>query len=199
MDRKERIEKEKKLVKEAKKNVSAFGELYDLYFDDIYLFIAYKIGSKHDAEDLTALTFEKAMTKIGGFEWKGYTFGSWLYTIARNTVLDEYKKKKITLSVEEVVTYTADDEVESLSEQTDRKIQTVRLMKTVGLLPEDQQEVIYFRYIKELNIKETMKITGRTIDSVKSLSKRGLKKLKELMRESDKILDPDFFGTEVET
>ncbi|MBD3363041.1 sigma-70 family RNA polymerase sigma factor [Candidatus Dojkabacteria bacterium] len=175
------LEEEKKLVEKAKDDANAFGTLYDMYIDDVYLYIFYKIGNEHDAEDLTARTFEKAMKAMQGYEWRGYTFGAWLYTIARNLILDRYKKKKLSISVEDVMTFTADVEIERVDEKAEREINAQKLMKKIAELPENQREVIYLRYVKELTIAETMEITGRSIDSVKSLAKRGLKKLRELM------------------
>ena len=54
-------------------------------------------------------------------------------------------------------------------------------MKALGNLSEDQQEIVLLRYIQGFSIKETMRITGKTNDSIKSLSKRALAQLKKLL------------------
>lgn len=172
------LKKEKKLIEKAKKDKEAFGLLYDLYVDDVYRFVLYKVRNKHLAEDIVSETFEKAIKKMRSFRWQGFRFSSWLYTIARNLVIDNSRKSKIEVSFEEIFSFTRDEEVESLEDKTDRKIHLKKLARELDKLSKDQQEIIYLRFIKELTIKETMDITGRTIDSVKSLSKRALKNLK---------------------
>ncbi len=170
---------EKKLVERAKRSINAFGKLYDLYVNEIYKYILYRVGRVEDAEDLTALTFEKAMRSIESFEWQGFKFSSWLYKIAHNLIVDEYRKKKQYLSVEEIAEFTADEENESVAEEAGKNIDIERLMKEVAKLSDEQREIVYLRYIKELSIQETMDITGKTIDSIKSLAKRAIKILKD--------------------
>ncbi len=168
---------EKKLVKQARKSAEAFGKLYDIYFAEIYTYLSFKVG-KHLAEDLTSQTFENALVKIKDFKWKGYSFGSWLYKIAHNLVIDEYRRQNenvVTLDGNELTIQSEDlgpDEIAEL------KIETKNLLDAMEDLSSEQREIIYFRYIKELTIEETMQITGKSIDSVKSLSKRALHALK---------------------
>src|SRR3989338_7246444 len=73
---------------------SAFGLLYDGYQPKIYRFILVKVGHREDAEDLTHQIFLKAWQHVDDYEPRGLPFGSWLYQIARNQIVDFYRTKK---------------------------------------------------------------------------------------------------------
>lgn len=75
----------------------AFGILYKKYMNDIYCFILYKIGKPNITEDLTDETFLRAwenLPRIYDNENKLDNFRAFLYRIARNLVIDLYRKKK---------------------------------------------------------------------------------------------------------
>ena len=79
---------EKQLVEQAKESLQAFDALYEHYLPKIYAYILNRVANKEVAEDVTSKTFIKAMTKIQSFDYKGYTFGAWLYKIAQNNIID---------------------------------------------------------------------------------------------------------------
>lgn len=173
------LEKEKALVIRAKSSAEAFGKLYDIYVDDIYRYVLYRVGSVEDAEDITALVFEKALKTIASFEWQGYRYGAWLYKIAHNLIVDKYKKNKEEVSFEGLDFEIEDSESKDHLENVLDAVDIEKLHKAIGNLNEEQREIIYLRYIKELSIQETMEITGKSIDSVKSLAKRAMERLRE--------------------
>src|SRR3990172_5462427 len=70
------------LVELAKDNKDAFGELYERYVTKIYNYIYYRTGNPHDAEDLTARVFFRAMAHIKNYTERGVPFQAWLYRIA---------------------------------------------------------------------------------------------------------------------
>ena len=93
------LEQETELVERAKKDLKAFGELYDLYFPKLYGFIVYMVGNQAEAEDIVSNAFEKAMLNIDKYEYRGVRFGAWLFRIAKNLVYDR-GKVKATVSIE---------------------------------------------------------------------------------------------------
>lgn len=172
------IEEEKKLVKLAKKDLRAFSELYNLYVKKIYSFVVYMTGNHTEAEDIVSETFEKAMLNIDKFEYRGYSFGAWLFKIAKNLVYDKSKGKK-NLSLEDIQEIIRDDtyKPEDIAEKRETSDQ---IHKLLFKLKDEQREVMILRYIEEYSIREVCQITGRSEDSVKSLAKRALSNLKQL-------------------
>ena len=66
------------LVERAKKDPAAFGVLYETYVKKIYNYIYYRTGNHHDAEDLTARTFYRALSNMDGYENRGVPFSAWI-------------------------------------------------------------------------------------------------------------------------
>src|SRR6266498_5126855 len=78
-----------RLVIEAKGgNTAAFAGIFDEYAAPIYRFIASRVKSPSDAEDLTQLVFVKALEALPRYEARGIPFGGWLFRLARNAVVD---------------------------------------------------------------------------------------------------------------
>lgn len=172
---------EKALIEKAKKDMDSFAKLYDLYVDDVFRFVYFRIGHKEEAEDITARTFEKAIKNIKNFKWKGYSFKTWLYVIAKNIIIDNFKSQKVTISIEQLNFDMRDEESRTVEEITEVKINNELMMKGLMELSEEYKEILILRYIEEMSIKEVMEITGKTLDAVKSLTKRALKRLKEVI------------------
>ena len=64
----------------------AFDRFYDKYHDRIFAFAYWRTGDEDAATDVTAETFLTAWEKRGRFRWQGYTFGAWLFQIARGVI-----------------------------------------------------------------------------------------------------------------
>lgn len=83
------VKQERGLARQAQRDAEAFAALYDRYFPRIYAYIAYRVGSRELAEDLTAAIFERAFRNLADFRPRGDgSFSSWFYRIARNAVAD---------------------------------------------------------------------------------------------------------------
>ena len=70
----------------------SFGKLYDLFYTKIFRYVAYKVGNREDAEDITAEVFIRMLKSINSFSFQGHPFSSWLFRIARNMVVDYFRK-----------------------------------------------------------------------------------------------------------
>src|SRR3989344_7692880 len=88
---------EKILTLAIRGKASAFGSLYDHYQPRIYRFVAIKVGRREEAEDLTHQVFLNAWQSISGYKHLGHPFSSWLYKIARNSIIDNARTKKETI------------------------------------------------------------------------------------------------------
>src|SRR5439155_22791832 len=79
---------EERLVDEAQRDPRRFGVLYERNFDLVYAFVARRVPSRLEAEDVTATVFYKALANLAGFEWRGVPFAAWLVRIAANEIVD---------------------------------------------------------------------------------------------------------------
>jgi len=72
------------------KNV--FAELYEKCMPRVFRYIYYRIGDMQQAEDLTSMVFEKALTGFGGYRPQKASMPTWLFAIARNAVIDYWRR-----------------------------------------------------------------------------------------------------------
>jgi RNA polymerase sigma-70 factor (ECF subfamily) len=73
----------------------SFAAAYDDHVWDVYGFFAYRTGSRADAEDLTQLTFERALRAWNRFDPSRSSVRTWLLTIAKNLLIDDHRKTRI--------------------------------------------------------------------------------------------------------
>ena len=71
----------------------AFGLLYGRYIDRIFNYVYSRTGNLHDAEDLTARVFQRAMNHIQNYTDRGVPFSAWLYRIAHNLVANWHRDR----------------------------------------------------------------------------------------------------------
>ena len=75
----------------ARTDPRAFERLYDAYFPRVYAYVRYRVAGRHDAEDIVAGVFLRAVEAVRGgrFEWRHTgSFAAWLFRIAHNAVAD---------------------------------------------------------------------------------------------------------------
>jgi RNA polymerase sigma-70 factor, ECF subfamily len=113
-----RLPEESGLVRQAKSGDSdAFAQLYDAYLERVYRYVFFRVTDEETAEDLTSQVFLKAWEHLDHYQLTSTPFLAWLYTIARNQVIDHYRTHKETLTLEDAVSLPAegdgvDDEVQ---------------------------------------------------------------------------------------
>jgi RNA polymerase sigma-70 factor (ECF subfamily) len=88
------------LVERARTDPEAFGRLYDEHLPGIYAYLYRRCRSHQDAEDQTAQTFHRALERLDSFEWRGLPFRAWLFRIARNALVDSYRRERPALSLD---------------------------------------------------------------------------------------------------
>jgi len=68
-----------------------FAELYEQYMPRVFGYVYYKVNNVHLAEDLTSSVFEKAITRFRSYRSDKASFSTWLFAIARNTMIDHFR------------------------------------------------------------------------------------------------------------
>lgn len=174
---------ERDLVERARdKDGEAFGLLYDKHFDAIYRFIFLKTGNKTDAEDISHQVFLSAWQKIESYKFQGFPFSSWLYRIALNAVIDHWRTRKPTVSIDLV----KDDLLSELPEvhkEIDDKFDLALVRNAIAKLEPDQQNVMIMKFVDELSNKEIAGILDKSEGAVRVIQHRALRQLKKLIGE----------------
>lgn len=153
----------------------AFGEIYKLFMKRIYRFIYYMVYDKELASDLTQNTFLKTWRSINSFSESKGTFEAFLYTIARNVVID-YQRKKKTVSLE--VTGDIFPTNENLEESIVLKEEQRIIHKALLGLEDIERHIVMLRYFEELSFAEIAKVIGKNEGAIRVRIHRILQKLK---------------------
>jgi RNA polymerase sigma-70 factor (ECF subfamily) len=167
------------LKRAAQGDQEAFGVLYERYVSRIYSYIYYRTGNQHDAEDLTARVFFRALRHIENYTDRGLPLSAWLYRIAHNLVAnwhrDNSRRKEIPLDEIILVRHSGDLPETVLIENEEKE----SLLQVIHLLPSDRQQLIILKFVEHLSNAEIGQVMGRSEGAVKSLYHRTLLSLRD--------------------
>lgn len=119
-------------------------------YDKIYRYIFFRLKNQHIAEDLTQETFLRFL-KNGSYRDKGRPL-AYLYTIARNLCMDEFRK----VPMEEL----KEDSVQKGFE--DRVVEKLSLQQAMQALSREEQELLLLRYVNELSMADLCRLYGKS-------------------------------------
>lgn len=180
------LDDEKNLITAAiKGEKEAFGRLYDHYQPKIYRFIYLKVSHREEAEDLTHQVFLSAWEKIDGFKIKtAASFSGWVYSIARNKVIDYYRTKKTAFDIEEI---QLPDESPSNENKFDLASEIKKVRLALAELKPIEQDVVIMRFVEELSPKEAAVLLGKSEVFIRVIQHRALKNLRKILERNYKI------------
>lgn len=172
------LESERQIIGRAREgDKDAFGLLYDHYQPQIYRFVLLKVGGKADAEDITHQVFLSAYQKMDGYKEAGHPFGSWLYEIARNRVIDHYRMARADFPIpqneSELFAVPA-----GLPDAVDEHFDLEKVRIALATLQPEYQDVIIMRFVEELSLEETAMNLKKTVGAVKLLQHRAMNALR---------------------
>jgi RNA polymerase sigma-70 factor (ECF subfamily) len=129
-----------------------------------------------DADDVASETWIAAARSLRSFTGDGDAFRAWLFTIARNRLIDAQRKSSRAVPLGEAgSTPSPEDEVIAASAGE------AAAQRIAKLLPADQADVILLRVIAGLSVDEVAAIIGKRPGTVRVLQSRGLKKLQNYL------------------
>lgn len=154
----------------------AFGEIYDIWAAKVYRFIYLKVKNAHTAEDLTSEVFLKAWEKLHQYKpQKDAKFSTWLYTVARNTIVDYYRANKNSeISFEdlpEIADLEGDEPYREAGE----------LESALTKLPAEYSKVLRLRFVEGYPIAKVAQLMRKKEENVRTITSRALKKLREVL------------------
>lgn len=162
------------LIKEIKAGkIELYSELMGRYERKMYAFVYHMLrssGLEHMSEDLVSETFYKAYRSLDSFREIDASFSTWVYTIARNTVLSELRKHRGTIIPLEESGVIPVASLDTAPEQAMlRSERVIKVREAINNLPEKQRTALILREYDQLDYQEISDILGQTVSSVKSL------------------------------
>jgi RNA polymerase sigma-70 factor, ECF subfamily len=172
------------LVARAKRDRDAFGCLYDRYVEQVYQFTYRRVKNHMVAEDITARVFFRALEQLPRFEWRGIPFGGWLMRIAANLIHDHngHAQRHVSLHdwAEDGTDVAASDP--PMEDQFAARQAGNVLWQTVSTLPMAEQQVLVYRFTRDMSVRDIATTMGRTEGAVKQLLFRAVKRLRQRLQ-----------------
>jgi RNA polymerase sigma factor (sigma-70 family) len=156
------------------------AELYEEHVWSVYGFFGYRVGSRADAEDLTQLTFERALRAWSRFDPDRASPRTWLMSIAGNLLIDHYRRDRSTKQ-EPVEDHLSRREL--IIEDADLGL-SPDLAAALEQLGERERELIALRFGGELTGPEIAELTGLTLANVQQILSRSLRKIRATLEEA---------------
>jgi RNA polymerase sigma-70 factor (ECF subfamily) len=171
------------LVAAAKRNPRQFARLYDRHVSSVYKYLLSRTGKQQLAEDLTADTFLSALEALADFKNTG-SFSAWLFTIARNKLMDYFRQngKQLSPAEEKFLVVERDDTPldQLIQEENMHQVQDI-----VHGLEQEEVELLRLRFAADLKYAEIGEQLGKSEDAVKKSLYRLLKSIRTKMEVAD--------------
>ena len=148
----------------------AFEYLFTRYRDALTLLFEQRLGDRDMASDLLQETFIKVYLHLDQYS-KSYTFGQWIYTIARNTLVDHIRRKAEDLPIDErfrppqATTPTPEESVIITQSHN-------HFYAALEELSDEYREVIEMRFLEEYSYEEIAEKLGKPLNTIKTQIRR---------------------------
>lgn len=167
-------------------DTSKMALLFEKHHKMLYSFIYRSIGNQSTSEDILQTVFFRMLKYKESFTGGG-EFRTWMYHIARNTIVDEYRKtNKVDYkdNILDIGSQLEDDKRSDFVLQ--KKDEAKMIQKALNMLPEDHREVLILSKYQELNYKEIAEILNTNENNIKIKVHRAIKSLKDIYLKLEK-------------
>ncbi|OGE81932.1 MAG: hypothetical protein A3H72_03795 [Candidatus Doudnabacteria bacterium RIFCSPLOWO2_02_FULL_48_8] len=160
----------------------AFGLIFEEYSHKIYKFIFLRVRHREVSEDILSDTFIKAWIKLSQITSQK-ALVSWLYRVASNNIIDYYRLRKETATLEEIENLIEDSY--NPVKETDLSLDQKRMLELMRHLPKEQAQVIQYRFFEDLTNAEIAHIMDKTEGAVRVVQHRAINNLKQLLNKQN--------------
>jgi RNA polymerase sigma-70 factor (ECF subfamily) len=150
-----------------------YSEAFEAHVWEVHGFLAYRLGSRTEAEDLTQETFERALKAWGRFDPRRASMRTWLLAIARNLLIDHYRAR----GVRQEVALPDDYDAPGAEDQFDLGMDA-DLANALASLGQREREIIALRFGGDLSGPEVAELTGLSLANVQQILSRSLRRLR---------------------
>lgn len=152
------------------------AEIYTQFHDKLQWFILEKVNDTYLAEDLCSDVLMKVYDKYDSFDESKASLSTWIYTIARNTLIDYYRGRKVFEEVPEDVDSESDIEGDVCNGEM-----LEELAQALEKLEERERDIVIWRYYKGMTLREIAFKMNISYAYVKILHNKALASLKDYM------------------
>jgi RNA polymerase sigma-70 factor, ECF subfamily len=175
-----------------RQDAGLLDELIVRYQHRLLRYLLYLTSNREQAEDLFQEVWMRVLIRGGQFDGKA-RFDTWLFTVARNLVID-WRRKRTMSSLEEMFEAAGDEDrpmgieiaadgpspFDQCASGEDRNRLAAALLQMEPLY----REVLVLRFHEDLSLEEIAKVTRAPLSTVKSRLYRGLASMKPKLQGS---------------
>ena len=156
--------------------------LYNSYYTPLFRYLYFRVRNHDDAEDLAQTVFVKAFNSLKEGMWNGAGGIKYLFTIARNTLIDHYRRAKhVAIASDELIESFAD--LVATDGPVEERERRELIASGLKVLRDTEAEAVNLRYIADMDYDAIAVIMGKRPDAVRQLVHRGLKTLRKFLEE----------------
>jgi RNA polymerase sigma-70 factor (ECF subfamily) len=154
--------------------------LYRNYYRTVYTYVYYRVGDETLAEDLTAEVFLRVVDHISDMKINGKPPLAWMYTIARNLIIDNFRRNppQRSMPLDENLMERKEKQPEP---QAEYHLNQSRLIEALNYLTEAQRQVILMKFVERRSNAEIASVLGKEEGAIKSIQHRALDSLKRVL------------------
>lgn len=160
-------------------DIAAFETLYARHRGPLYRFIVRGISPRATADECFQDTWGRVVAARARYRPEA-KFGTWLYQIAQRLMIDQYRRVRpqVSLDEDDSPLHLAGDEQDKPEQALSRFEEQRRLQQALAELPDEQRLVLQLRLEQELSLEEIGEITGVGRETVKSRLRYAMDKLR---------------------
>ncbi len=156
-----------------------FIDLYNAYFSRVYNYVHYRVNDFHEADDLTSQIFVKLFTKIKHYQSEKAPFSVWIFSIARNTVTDYYRRRDRN-------TFASLDETLADSRLSPQDIVASKdilqhLHEALAALDQRKREIIALKFWTGCTNRDIAKLLGISESNTGVILFRAMRRLRQIL------------------
>jgi RNA polymerase sigma-70 factor (ECF subfamily) len=167
------------LINAAETEPDAFAVLYGRYHHRVYAYVLARVASVDDAADLTQYIFLRAFDVRAQRRGGVGSFAPWLFTIARNAVVDHYRRRRGTISWSQLPEPLQPSNDEDAYKHVAQAEDLARLRRILLTLSDEQRELLALRFAARLTASEISIVIGKTPEATQKQITRILQRVKE--------------------
>jgi RNA polymerase sigma factor (sigma-70 family) len=150
-------------------------EIYDHLLPRVFHFFFYKVGDKLIAEELAAITFEKAWVSRDNYKRDVGAFQFWIFGIAQKVAVDHFRRNRNEIPLDAVDIPSR----QNVEQEVELQVEHERLASILTTLSERERLMVSLKYGAELNNREIARQTGLSESNVGTILFRAVTKLRE--------------------
>jgi len=158
----------------------ALAEIFDSYAPALYGYILRLCHDPEQADQIVGDVFSKLLEKLADGQGPHKNLRSYLYQIAYHLFIDQTRYDQHIAPIE-IVEYISGETTTVQDEIENRALLDTVLLAINNNLTVDQRHVIVLRFLEGMDLQETAKIVGKSVNNVKVLQNRGVEKIRKVL------------------